>query len=58
VEFFKVLPGNEQGVAVANRAYIEKRKNDFILVNLRCRNLPGHHFTENAVGGSHSKILQ
>jgi hypothetical protein len=54
VQFFKVLLGNHQSMAVTYGANIQKGKNDLVFVNLRNRNLPPHHFTKDAIARIHS----
>jgi hypothetical protein len=53
VQILEVLFGNDQGVAVADRAYIQKRQSNFIFVNLGAGNLAGYDLTEDAIIGTH-----
>jgi hypothetical protein len=53
VQSFKVLFGDYQGVAVANRAYIQKGENSIVFVNFCYRNLACRHFAEDTVFPAH-----
>jgi hypothetical protein len=57
MQLFKVLLWNNQSMAVAYGADIEKREHNFIFVNPRNRDLSGHHFAKDAIILAHSDVI-